>query len=154
MRLLSLAIVAALAYVVQSQTQGADTTVVVYVTVRPSSTPAPVAIIPQAETTEHKQQDGKSTLLSSNSIIASTSPSAPSSPSHLVQEINSSQALPEVTTATSTASTYYEPGPSSPGTIDTDGGASGSDAAAFRLSKGGLAAILIVVILVSLFGSK
>jgi hypothetical protein len=59
-----------------------------------------------------------------------------------------------VTAAASTSSDYYEPGPSNPGGIDTEGGASGSDAAAFRLSKGGLAAILIVVILVSLFGSK
>jgi hypothetical protein len=51
---------------------------------------------------------------------------------------------------------YYEPEVSSPSSsgVDTEGGASGSGAAAFSLSTGGLVAILIVVILVALFGSK
>jgi hypothetical protein len=68
--------------------------------------------------------------------------------------VTSSQTNSAVTSTASTASTYYEPGQYGDGGIDTEGGASGSDAAAFRLSKGGLAAILIVVILVSFFGSK
>ena len=49
---------------------------------------------------------------------------------------------------------YYEPEVSSSSGIDTEGGASGSGASAFSLSTGGLVAILIVVILVALFGSK
>lgn len=153
MRLLYLAAIAALAYVTPSQAQRIAT-VVVYVTVPPSSTSA-AAIIPQSASVEDQQQEDQSTLSSlSSKITTSTSSSSPSPTSHVEHVATSSQTYPEVTAAASTASTYYEPGQSGGGGIDTEEGASGSDAAAFRLSKGGLAAILIVVILVSLFGSK
>jgi hypothetical protein len=136
-----------------TQAQGVAT-VVVYVTVPPSSTPA-ATIIPQAESTERQQQDDRSTPLPlSSGVTASVSSSTLSLTSQSVHEATSSQTQPAFTSAASTASTYYEPGQSGGGGIDTEGGASGSDAAAFHLSKAGLAAILIVVILVSLFGSK
>jgi hypothetical protein len=154
MRLLYLAAIAALAYLTPSQAQRIAT-VVVYVTVPPSST-TDAAIVPQSASIEHQQQEDQSTLspLSSKSeVTTSTSSSSPTPTSHVEHQATSSQTYPEVTAAASTASTYYEPGQSGGG-IDTEEGASGSDAAAFRLSKGGLAAILIVVILVSLFGSK
>jgi hypothetical protein len=157
MRLLSLAVLAAFAYITPSKAQGVHT-VVVYVTVpRPSSTPASAAIIPQAVSTDSEQQGTLPTLSPSSSDVRSSSPSSTlTSTSQSAHQATSSETLPVVTAAASTSSDYYEPGPSSPegGGIDTEGGASGSDAAAFRLSKGGLAAILIVVILVSLFGSK
>jgi hypothetical protein len=153
MRLLCLAAIAALASVTPSQAQRIAT-VVVYVTVPPSSTSA-VAIAPQSASVEDQQQDDRSTLSPlSTQVTTSTSTNSPSPTSHVEHVATSSQTLPEVTAAASTASTYYEPGQSGGGGIDTEEGASGSDAAAFRLSKGGLAAILIVVILVSLFGSK
>lgn len=151
MRLLCLAAIAALASVTPSQAQRIAT-VVVYVTVPPSSTSA-VAIAPQSASVEDQQQDDRSTLSPlSTQVTTSTSTNSPSPTSHVEHGATSSQTLPEVTAAASTASTYYEPGQSGGGGIDTEEGASGSDAAAFRLSKGGLAAILIVVILVSLFG--
>lgn len=153
MRLLYLAAFAALAYLTPSQAQRIAT-VVVYVTVPPSSTPA-AAIVPQAANTELQQQEDQSTPSPlSSEATTSTSSSSPTPTSHVEHQATSSQTYPEVTAAASTASTYYEPGQSGGGGIDTEEGASGSDAAAFRLSKGGLAAILIVVILVSLFGSK
>jgi hypothetical protein len=153
MRLLYLAAIAALAYVTPSQAQRIAT-VVVYVTVPPSSTSA-AAIIPQAASVEDQQRDGQSTLSPSSSEVTSSTSSSSLSPTpQIVHEATSSQTYPEVAAASSTASAYYEPGQSGGGGIDTEEGASGSDAAAFRLSKGGLAAILIVVILVSLFGSK
>lgn len=152
MRLLCLAAIAAFAYLTPSQAQRIAT-VVVYVTAPPSSTSA-AAIIPQSASVEDQQRDGQSTLSpSSSEVTTSTLSSSPSPTSQVVHEVTSSQTYPEVTVASNTASTYYEPGQSGGG-IDTEEGASGSDAAAFRLSKGGLAAILIVVILVSLFGSK
>jgi hypothetical protein len=153
MRSLHLAAIAALAYLTPSQAQRIAT-VVVYVTVPPSSTSA-AAIVPQSASVEDQQQDDQSTLSPlSSEFTTSTSSTSPSPTSHVVHEATSSQTYPQVTAAASTASTYYEPGQPGGGGIDTEGGASGSDAAAFRLSKGGLAAILIVVILVSLFGSK
>jgi hypothetical protein len=155
MKLLSLAVLAAFAYITQSQAQGVHT-VVVYVTVpQPSSTPASAAIVPQAVSTDSQQQDTQPTLSPSSSDVISSTRSGTLTPiSQSTHQATSSETLPVVTAAASTSSDYYEPGPSNPGGIDTEGGASGSDAAAFRLSKGGLAAILIVVILVSLFGSK
>lgn len=153
MRLLCLAAIAALVSVTPSQAQRIAT-VVVYVTVPPSSTSA-VAITPQSASVEDQQHDDQSTLSPlSSQVTTSTSTNSPSPTSHVEHVATSSQTLPEVTAAASTASTYYEPGQSGGGGVDTEEGASGSDAAAFRLSKGGLAAILIVVILVSLFGSK
>jgi len=154
MRLLCLAAIAALAYVTPVRAQGVAT-VVVYVTVPPSSPPASAAIIPQAASTEVQQQDDQPTPSPSSShVTSSTSSSTPSPTSRPIHEATSSQTYPSVTAASSTASADYEPGSPGGGQVDTAGGASGSDAAAFRLSKGGLAAILIVVILVSLFGSK
>jgi hypothetical protein len=155
MRLLSLAVLAGFAYITPSQAQGVHT-VVVYVTVpRPSSMPASAAIVPQAVSTNSQQQNTQSTLAPSNSDVITSTPSGTlTSTSQHAHQATSSDTLPVVTAAASTSSDYYEPGPSNPGGIDTEGGASGSDAAAFRLSKGGLAGILIVVILMSLFGSK
>jgi hypothetical protein len=155
MRLLSLAVLAAFVYITPSQAQGVHT-VVVYVTVpRPSSMPASAAVIPQAASTDSQQQDTQPTLSpSSSDDISSTRSGALTPISQSVHQATSSTSLPVVAAAASTSSDYYEPGPSNPGGIDTEGGASGSDAAAFRLSKGGLAGILIVVILMSLFGSK
>jgi hypothetical protein len=154
MRLLYLAAIAVLAYLTPSQAQRIAT-VVVYVTVPPSST-TDAAIVPQSASIDHQQQEDQSTLssLSSKSeATTSTSWSSPTPTSHVEHKATSSHIYPEVTAAASTASTYYEPGQSRGG-VDTEEGASGSDAAAFRLSKGGLAAILIVVIMVSLFGSE
>lgn len=154
MRLLCFAAIAALAYVTRSRAQGVAT-VVVYVTVPPSSPPTFAAIIPQAASTELQQQDDQPTPSPSSShVTSSTSSHTPSPTSQPIHEATSSQTYPSVTAASSTASADYEPGSPGGGQVDTAGGASGSDAAAFRLSKGGLAAILIVVILVSLFGSK
>jgi len=151
MRLLSLAAIAALAHLTPSQAQRIAT-VVVYVTVPPSSTPA-AAVVPQAASTELQQENDQSKLSTlSSEVTTSASSRLPSPTSQVVHEATSSQTYPAVTATASSASTYYEPDqPGGPG-IDTESGASGSDAAAFRLSKGGLAAILIIVILVSLFG--
>ena len=38
--------------------------------------------------------------------------------------------------------------------VDVEGGASGDDGSSFNLSKGGLIAIVVVVVCVALFGSK
>ena len=38
--------------------------------------------------------------------------------------------------------------------VDTEGGASGSDASSFKLSQGGLIAIIVVVVVVAIFGSE
>lgn len=153
MRLLHLAAIAALACLTSSRAQRIAT-VVVYVTVPPSSTSA-AAVILQSASAEDRQQDDQSTFPPlSSEVTASTPSTSPTPTSHVDHEATSSQSYPQATAAASTAPTYYEPGQPGGGGIDTEGGASGSDAAAFRLSKGGLAAILIVVILMSLFGSE
>lgn len=125
-----------------------------------SSVPTSAAIVSPAENTERQQQEDQpqpTASLRSSHTTSSTFPTNSGTITPSAHEATSSQIRPETTTATSAASNaYYEPGQSNlgGGVVDTDAGASGSDAAAFRLSKGGLAAILIVVILVALFGSK
>lgn len=155
--------------------QHAATTVVVYVTVpRSFTSPPPDVVIQQANTAASEESNVQSTHLptsSSAAVLATSSASsrapetephsttssrAPSSAQMSVLQATSSQEYPEVTQAPNAAETdISEPGASSPGggAIDTEGGASGSADAAFHLSKGGLAAILVVVILVALFGS-
>lgn len=156
--------------------QQAATTVVVYVTVpRSSTSPGPDVVIQQANTAASEESNVLSTHLPTSSSVAvlatsSASSRAPETEPHSTTasrasssaqtsllQATSSQEYPEVTQAPNTAETEIsEPGASSPGggAIDTEGGASGSADAAFHLSKGGLAAILVVVILVALFGSE
>lgn len=122
-----------------------------------SSPPESAAIVPQDKSTEAEVSSGQPTPSSSASqVTLSTSTSVASQSSIPSSEATSSQAYPEVTAAPKNEPDYYEPEVSSlgAGEVDTAGGASGSDSSAFHLSKGGLAAILIVVILVGLFGSK
>lgn len=159
MKFLLFAFTAALASAVPSPAPDIPT-VTVIVTVPPSSAPATAAIVPQAESTERQQQEDQpqpTTSTTSSYSRPSTSSTISDTITSSVQQSASSQTHSEAASASSAASdTYYEPGQSNlgAGVVDTDAGASGSDAAAFRLSKGGLAGILIVVILVSLFGSK
>lgn len=122
-----------------------------------SSPPESAAIVPQDESTKAQESDTQPESSSpASQITISTSTNVASQSSIPSYETTSSQAYPEVTAAPKTEPDYYEPEVSSlgAGEVDTAGGASGSDSSAFHLSKGGLAAILIVVILVGLFGSK
>jgi hypothetical protein len=122
----------------------------------PSSDPSSAAFMaPQAVNNEIEASGTQHTSSpTSREATVSTSATSSSYVSKPVHEVTSSQALPQVTASSNDE--YYEPEVSKPSSsgVDTEGGASGSDAAAFRLSAGGLAAILIVVILVALFGSK
>lgn len=157
------------------ETQHAATTVVVYVTVPRSSSPSHTAavVVQQASNGETDETDAQSTDLQSPSSEASSTttsglsraPEIKSQPTYsdasssyaTSSQATSSQDYPKVTQAPNIAEPdYSEPGASSMGggAIDTDGGASGSSTAAFHLSKGGLAAILVVVILVAIFGSE
>lgn len=176
MRYILCAALAALTQVTSIQAQDADTTIVVYVTVPRSSSPTAAPILPQAKETETHDLSAQPTPSSSSpssaaiipqaesteagesssQVTLSTSASLASQSSISSYEATSSQAYPEVTAAPKTEPDYYEPEVSSVGAgqVDTAGGASGSDSSAFHLSKGGLASILIVVILVGLFGSK
>lgn len=133
------------------------TTVVVYVTVPPSNSPTAAAIGAQAETAESTYSSLEFTSLSTG---GSRAPSAVSeatiSSSQSIHEATSSQTSPTATSTPTVTPEISEPGASSLGSgeVDTEGGASGSSSGAFHLSKGGLAAILIVVILVVVFGSE
>jgi cobalamin biosynthesis Mg chelatase CobN len=125
------------------------------VTVPASSPSAAASMVPQAvnneiQTSETQQISSPTT----RDATISTSESSSSHESAVAHEATSSQALPQVTALPNNDNDYYEPEVSSSSGIDTEGGASGSGASAFSLSTGGLAAILIVVILVALFGSK
>jgi cobalamin biosynthesis Mg chelatase CobN len=153
MNLLFFYLIAAFARV--SVCQNIVTIWVTTVTVPPSSPSAAAFMAPQAVNHEIEVSETQRTSSSTNSdATISTSATSSSHESGTVHESTSSQALPQVTA--SPDNEYYEPEVSTPSSsgIDTEGGASGSGAAAFSLSTGGLVAILIVVILVALFGSK
>jgi len=155
MNYLLIFLIAAFARVRVSHAGDVVTVWVATVTVPSSSPSADASIIPQAVNHEiQPSETQRDPSTASSDATVSTSASSSSYVSEPVHEATSSQALPQVTKSSNDA--YYEPEVSHPSSsgIDTDGGASGSDAAAFRLSAGGLAAILIVVILVALFGSK
>lgn len=128
-----------------ARAQNGVATVVVYVTV-PASTPSTAATI---------HQQALSTA-SSTSLLPSTFATQISSSTPLAQSIV--QATFTVSSAASTptspAGVYNAPGAGAGGAVDTEAGASGSDSGSFNISKGGLAAIIIVVILVALFGSE
>ena len=81
---------------------------------------------------------------------STTSTSEPSSPR---LQATSSQAAPSSTSSSDSSygQEYTAPDPDS---VDTDGGASGSDNGSFSLSKGALAAIIAVVVIVAVFGSE
>lgn len=135
-----------------AETQHAATTIVVFVTV-PRSTPStPTAIIQPAAASDLQQSEAETTLPSLTSAAVTSIPSSQSQ----IHQATSTEDFAQATSPPSSQTDYSEPGSSNlgGGQVDTAGGASGSDAAAFHLSKGGLAAILIVVILVVLFGSK
>lgn len=117
-------------------------TVVVYVTVPSTQSSTLAAVRAQAVSTESSSQPTPSTFAT---LPSSSQPSAHS----LVQATSTASATP-----TSPAGEYQAPGAGSGDAVDTAAGASGSDTASFNISKGGLAAIIIVVILVALFGSK
>jgi cytoskeletal protein RodZ len=122
------------------------------VTVPPSSPSAAASMVPQAVNHEIESSETQRTSSPTTSDTISTSASSSSHGSGIVHESTSSQVLPQVTASPNNE--YSEPEVSSSSGIDTEGGASGSGASAFSLSTGGLVAILIVVILVALFGSK
>ena len=153
MRLLLFCLIAAFARV--SLCQALVTVWVATVTVPSSGPSAAASMAPQAvdhdigtSQTQHTLSPTSSVATLSTSIISSSDDLEASN------DATSSQSLQQATASPNNE--YYEPEVSKPSSsgIDTEGGASGSDAAAFRLSAGGLAAILIVVILVALFGSK
>lgn len=152
MNLLLFCLVAAFARV--SVCQNLVTVWVTTVTVPPSSPSAAASMAPQAINHEIEASETQRTSSPTSDATISTSASSSSHASGTVHESTSSQVLPQVTASPNNQ--YYEPEVSSPSSsgIDTEGGASGSGAAAFSLSTGGLVAILIVVILVALFGSK
>jgi cytoskeletal protein RodZ len=125
------------------------------VTVQASSPSAAVSMVPQAVNNEVQISETQRTSLpTSSDATISTSESSSSHESAVAHAPTSSQVLPQVTASPNNDNDYYEPEASSSSGIDTEAGASGSGASAFSLSTGGLAAILIVVILVALFGSK
>jgi hypothetical protein len=121
----------------------------------PSSSPSTAAsMVPQAVDHEIQNSETQRTSSITSHATISTLESTSGLESGIAHQSASSQALPQVTASPNNE--YYEPEVSTPSSsgIDTEGGASGSGAAAFSLSTGGLVAILIVVILVALFGSK
>ena len=123
------------------------------VTVPASSPSADASLVPQAVNNEIQVSETQRTSSPTTpDTTITTSESTSSHESGIARESTSSQVLPQVTASPNNE--YYEPEVSSSGGIDTEGGASGSGASAFSLSTGGLAAILIVVILVVIFGSK
>ena len=124
------------------------------VTVPAPTTSEAASMVPQAVNNEIQNSETQRTSSPTSDTTISTSTSSSSHGSATDHGSTSSQTLPQVTASPNNANEYYEPEVSSSGGIDTDAGASGSGASAFSISTGGLVAILIVVILVALFGSK
>ena len=125
-------------------------TITEYVTVPPTATSGLSAGGPvrQVATDAASSTARKSTLVTS----ASSTLSGAGSISTAAQAV--STVAPAATAQTSSNATAYDGGSSGSGAaVNTDAGASGSGSS-FSISKGGLAAIIVVVVIVTLFCSR
>lgn len=132
----------------------AQKTVVVFVTVPPTSPSSNAAIQQQAAATDHSASAVALVQSSSATFATLISSTTPSLTSTMLQP-NPTQTPSSTTSQFDAGSEYNAPG--APGAAnsgaDTALGASGSDASSFNLSKGALAGIIVVVVLAALFGS-
>ena len=122
-----------------SMAQDGVSTEVLYVVAGPSSTLSPISTMTY--------------VIEGTPSALATSTTNTSGPATSVLQATSSQAASSSTSSSDSSygQEYTAPDPDS---VDTDGGASGSDNGSFSLSKGALAAIIAVVVIVAVFGGE
>ena len=96
--------------------------------------------------TQFTPESSSSTLATS----ATPSPSSSLSSTSVVQATRTENGYP--TTGSAAPADYSSSPPG--GGLDVEGGASGSDSGSLNLSQGGMIAIIVVVVVVAIFGSK
>lgn len=115
-----------------------------YITVEPSTS----ASIANAQATQSSAAT-TSPLTSSATDSSSLSPSSTDS-----SDFQATQSQAMATPTASSAPVYNGGTPGSGNQVDNNAGASGGTSGSFNLSKGGMVAIIVVVVLVAIFGSK